>query len=225
MTKIFLVRHAQSKSNIDPRALHITTNMGIPLSPLGMQQALEVGKFIADSLPVAEDVKVWNSPYTRTRQTAIAIKEAIKIIREDKRALTATENQHVEEEESIYLAERQFGLVDNVENYREHFKFEAEHYNMHKEQNHDFFARPPLGESPFDMCMRLDFFIRTILAQDKAKTHVIVSHGAAIRGFILMAQKQPFETYTSQNPANASVRLIDNGEYVGEVFCPSEKTY
>lgn len=214
---IFLVRHAQSQSNVDPNVLKIKTNVAVNLSPIGVEQAQETGLFIADFLhmPNTEGVKVWNSPYNRTRQTANAIKDSLTV-----------RNIKYVEEETIYMAERQFGLVDDVDGYQKHFQHEAKHYDLHKQSNHDFFARPPLGESPFDMCMRLDFFIRTVLASETTvKNHIIVSHGAAIRGFILMHQKQKYEEYNCPNPYNASVRLIKDGEYKGQIFCPEKVTH
>lgn len=213
---IYFVRHAQSESNIDPNILQMQTNMAVKLSSVGIEQAQESGLFVADhmTMPNTEGVKVWNSPYTRTRQTAADIKDA----------LTVRRIQYVEEE-SIYLAERQFGLVDDVKDYGRHFEHEAKHYALHKEHKHDFFARPPLGESPFDMCIRLDTFLRTVLAQEShIKNHIIVSHGAAIRGLIMMYNKDSYETYTSLNPPNASVRLVKDGVYKGEIFVPTKVT-
>lgn len=211
--KIYLVRHAQSQSNVDLSILKLQTNMAVELSSDGFKQAEETGKFLAEHIKKGK-IKVWNSPYTRTRQTAYAIKETLK-----------NNGEIFQEEESIYIAERQFGLVDDVDNYTSYYKHEAKHYKLHKEHSHDFFARPPLGESPFDMCMRLDFFIRTILSSESdVEHHIIVSHGAAIRGFIMMHQKQKYEEYNCPNPYNASVRLIDNGQYKGEIFKPSKVT-
>lgn len=213
---IYLIRHAQSESNVDPNILQIKTNMAVKLSPIGSTQASEAGLFVADHMrmPNQDGVKVWNSPYNRTRQTAQFVKIAL-----DKRKIK------FEEEESIYLAERQFGLVDDVKEYRRHYQHEAQHYALHKEHKHDFFARPPLGESPFDMCIRLDSFLKTILAQEThIENHIIVSHGAAIRGLIMMDQRHKYETYNSLNPPNASVRLIKDGVYKGEIFVPSHVT-
>lgn len=140
---IFLVRHAQSESNIDPNILKIQTNMSVNLSNVGTMQAKETAHFLYNNTASNPDsVKIWNSPYTRTRQTAQAIKEHF-----------IEQGTSFSEEESIYIAERQFGLVDDAKDYHVHFPHEANHYNLHKESKHDFFARPPLGESPYDMCI------------------------------------------------------------------------
>ncbi len=213
--KIYLVRHAQSNSNIDARILQNQTNMSVELSDIGIKQATETGAYLAEHLSLSEDnIKVWNSPYTRTRQTAGILKSQFDLV-----------GLKYSSAESIYLTERQFGLVDDVANYWQIYKHETNHYELHKENNHDFFARPPLGESPFDTCIRLDAFLRTVLAVDTShNTHIIVGHGAAIRGLILMDQELPFEEYAPPNPYNASVRLIDQGKYVGDIFVPSIRT-
>lgn len=214
---IYLVRHAQSQANVDLNVLKLKTNVAVHLSSIGNEQAKETGWFLANHFllsPNQSEVKVWNSPYNRTRETAEHIKGALN-----------TAKIPFEEEESIYIAERQFGLVDDVHDYHKYFEHEAKHYDLHKQSNHDFFARPPLGESPFDMCMRLDFFLRTVLANEShIDNHVIVSHGAAIRGLILMHQKQKYEEYNCPNPYNASVRLISEEKYIGEIFKPSKIT-
>jgi broad specificity phosphatase PhoE len=220
---IFLVRHAQSQSNVDLNILKLQANMSVNLSEIGIAQATETGNFLAQYLANKDidgcelPVKVWNSPYNRTRDTAEIIKGrlALNFIK-------------FEEEESIYIAERQFGLVDDVQDYHTHdmFTHEANHYNLHKKTKHDFFVRPPLGESPFDMCTRLDFFLKAILPLEECqKTHIVVSHGAAIRGLIMMHQKQKYEEYACPNPANASVRQLYGKQYRGEIFKPTKATY
>jgi broad specificity phosphatase PhoE len=210
---IFLVRHAQSNSNVDNSVLHTSTNMSITLTDKGILQAKETGAFLADKIHTQGGIKIWNSPYERTRQTAKIIKDAFK----GKKIFAS--------EEHINLAERQFGLIDNVASYMDDYPHEVSHYNLHKEAQQEFFVRPPLGESAYDMCLRLDFFLRCILPSSVEKQHIIVTHGAAMRGLLMMSQKKPYEWYNEQkNPLNASVHAIIDGLYRGEVFTPSEKT-
>lgn len=215
MSKIFLVRHAQSESNEDPRVLIGKTNIGVHLTQKGVMQAREVGFALTEyHRDTKETIKVWNSPYYRTRETAKFIKESL-----------TNAGISFDQEESIYICERQFGLLDdNEEAHLTHVK-EHNHYKLHANSKHDFWARPPLGESPFDMCLRLDNFIRTILFEKHYDNHVIVSHGAAIRGFITMKQKLSFEEYSNMsNPHNASISLIDGEEYKGVVFIPKTRS-
>ena len=211
MSKLFLVRHAQSESNADPYVLTEKTNISVHLTQKGVLQAREAGLELANYLRAKkESIKIWNSPYFRTRETAQHIKNALK-----------QANISFDEEESIYICERQFGLLDDNQDSHITHKKEHEHYKLHANSKHDFWARPPLGESPFDMCLRLDNFIRTVLTEKHYDNHIIVSHGAAIRGFITMKQKLSFEEYTAMpNPHNASIQLIDESEFKGVVFTP-----
>ncbi len=211
---IYFVRHAQSTANIDANVLKTATNMSIGLSEVGQKQAQETGLFFSNKFNQSDSVKIWNSPYNRTRQTAKAIKDNLK-----------KANLIFSEEESIYVAERQFGLVDDVADYHKNYPYESKHWQMHKEHSHDFFARPPLGESGFDMCLRLDFFLKHVLGLETSiKNHIVVSHGAAIRGLIMMNQKWTYEKFNEPNPFNASVTLVNSGILEGCIFTPTVKT-
>lgn len=212
-SKIYLVRHAQSQSNVNIKILQEKTNVGVLLTEEGVKQANETGSFLSKELVNSKKiVKIWNSPYERTRQTSQLIKNVLK-----------ENNIHFIEEESLYIAERQFGLVDDAIDYKTDHPREFNHYQLHNKEKKAFFARPPLGESPFDMCQRLDFFLRCVIASESEYQHVIVSHGAALRGLIMMHDKRPYETYLDMpNPHNASVHVLDkkNG-YQGEAFKPT----
>lgn len=209
---IYLVRHAQSQSNEDYSVLHTMTNVSVSLTALGHLQAIETGVFLAEHFKDKTSVKVWNSPYDRTRLTSKAIKDTFDQMK-----------VQYSKEESIHIAERQFGLVDDVKEYKTNHLDAFNHYQLHAKEKKEFFARPPLGESPFDMCQRLDFFIRVVLANSQEENHVVVSHGAAIRGFIMMQQKWEYEEYMKMpNPYNASVHCIESNIYKGEIFVPSK---
>ena len=214
MKKIYLVRHAQSQSNVNVYELQRTPNPNISLTELGLSQAQQAGEFLSHL--DFNKAMVWNSPYHRTRQTAQVIKDNMK------------KNLSIKEKESIYLSERQFGLVDDVVDYRKHYKNEVSHFKMHSTSNTEFFARPPLGESPFDMAIRVDTFMKFEIQNSTEDIHIIVSHGAAIRGILMMTLGWKFEQYTEEpNAFNAAIRLItfDNKwQDQGYVFIPEQKT-
>jgi broad specificity phosphatase PhoE len=217
---LYLVRHAQSYANVDAKVLQEKTNVGIEITDNGIVQAKQTGEFLSQHFLASnldhKMIKVWNSPYHRTRQTAAIIKQQLVL-----------NNINFEQEESIHIAERQFGLVDDAIDYPTHHPREFAHFQLHHKEKKTFFARPPLGESPFDLCQRIDFFLRVIVASEPQYQHVIVTHGAAVRALIMMSQKLPYEQYLEMtNPYNASVRLI-NGEEgdQGEVFRPNIESY
>lgn len=210
-SSIFLVRHAQSQSNVEPVLLQTRTNVGINLTEQGIKQAKETAEFILQALKnIDKPIKVWNSPYERTRETAQYIKNCLK-----------QHNISYTEEESLYIAERQLGLVDDVKNYSKSHPHEYTHYKLHTNEKKDFFVRPPLGESPFDVCMRLDFFLRCVLEAELDHHHIVVTHGACVRGLIMMHQKLPYEEYSNMsNPCNASVHSLNASGYHGEIHRP-----
>ncbi len=211
--KIYLVRHAQSEANVNFRILRTKTNMSANITDIGHVQAKETGIYLNSVLNKNADIKIWNSPYQRTRQTAQIIKDNLKDFR-------------YEEEESLYIGERQFGVLDSAENYSHEYKEEVKHYLMHKKEKHDFFVRPSLGESPYDMCLRLDAFINFYLKTTTNTQHVLVLHGAAIKGFLMMWLKKNYEWYNEQNNShNAAIHYIDeHNKYHGEIFTPSDIT-
>lgn len=217
MKKLYLVRHAQSNANINPIHLQATPNPAVDLSAVGYSQAAETGKFLATQ--VNTNSVLWNSPYYRTRRTAEAIEKELY-------ALSGVE---IIKRESIYLAERQFGLVDDVPNYTTAYKHEHAHYNFFQEHKVGFFARPPLGESPFDLCLRLDTFINTEIETSQYDCHIIVSHGAALKAALMMALRWEYEKYDQErNSVNAGVRLLEKEGHEwrdrGYVFTPKVKT-
>lgn len=212
---IFLVRHAQSESNVDLNVLKNKSNVKVKLTDTGILQAKETANALSDLISKNEDLIVWNSPYQRTRLTADIIKEQF-----------SNKNIDFKEIESIYLSERQFGILDDTVDYESKHPSEFNHYKINQTDGTHFFARPPLGESPFDMCLRLDFFIKQILQNRKEQNHVIVSHGAAIKGFITMIENLSYEEYTDmRNVPNASISHISNDDYKGVIFIPSNHTY
>lgn len=212
MKKLYLVRHAQSQSNVDYEVLQKTPNPAINLSEAGRMQAAQAGRYLQSTLGPSV---VWNSPYYRTRETAKAIKSQL--------------TDYIERE-SIHIAERQFGLVDDVADYKTIYRDEANHYSLHSKHKVNFFARPPLGESPYDMCLRLDQFINTEIETSTHDTHVAVTHGAAIRGILMMTLRWNYELYDEEpNSPNAGIRLLekDGTDWVdrGYVFKPKNITY
>lgn len=207
---ILLVRHAQSESNVDVEVLTRKTNVAVNLTDVGRQQAIETANFLV-SQNLSGSIKLWNSPYERTRETAQSIADQLV-------------NFEIDKEESIYLTERQFGLVDDAKDYGVRKSEELAHYRLHKAHSHDFFARPPLGESPFDVCCRIDFFMKSVLENKKNigyDTHIIVAHGALIRAFVMMYLGKTYEYYRDMPlPKNASVHKLVDGVYLGEIFHP-----
>ena len=75
--RIFLVRHGESEANLDKTVNARLPDHSIALSPQGREQARKVGGYLATMLQAARCVRILMSPYTRARQTSLAIEEAL----------------------------------------------------------------------------------------------------------------------------------------------------
>jgi 2,3-bisphosphoglycerate-dependent phosphoglycerate mutase len=217
--RIFLVRHGQSLGNVD-RTVHARlADHAIPLSDAGVGQARDAGEFLARyyaDLPAVDEraIRIWTSPYKRARQTAEAILEQMR-------------GMNVDLCEHINLCEQQFGLFDGIpdENLPQLFPSEHAHYAKCEAHEGRFWARMPLGESRFDVAVRMHQAFGTF--QRDAERHgikdiVVICHGVSLRAFVMQWLHLTPEWFDSEpNPGNAWIRLIEDDEDRGYVF-PNE---
>ena len=102
---IYLVRHGESISNINKQIHKTTADHQIPLSPNGVCHAKMAGILIAQHLEQGAipyfHVRLWTSPYQRTRQTADEVEKKLHGWVKDRR-------------EHVLLCEQQFGLFDGL---------------------------------------------------------------------------------------------------------------
>jgi broad specificity phosphatase PhoE len=212
---IYLVRHGQSVANVDASVYLTTADHAVPLSDLGREQAREAGRFLNDHFSARElegtHVRLWTSPYLRTRQTADGIGESCRGFISDRR-------------EDILLCEQQFGLFDGIsdEDLPKQFPEEFAHYEKCQRHEGRFWARMPLGESRFDVALRIRLFFGTI--QRDTERHdirnvVIVCHGVTLRAFIMSWLHLTPEWFEAEkNPTNCAVRLLSDNADEGYIF-------
>ena len=216
MMRILLVRHGESLGNVDP-SIHATiADHAVPLSERGREQAREVGKTIAryyektlgDERP---HVRLWVSPYRRTRETAdeIAAHAAPWI---------------TDRVEHILLCEQQFGLFDGVpeDELPKRFPQQFEYYDMQCRFGGKFWARMPQGESRFDVAKRIHqafgTFHRDVEDHD-IRELIVICHGVTLRAFVMMWCHLSPEWFEAEpNPANCAVRVIDTRDDRGYMF-------
>lgn len=150
---IFLIRHGESISNTGENYEKKLPDHLVPLTGRGKQQARENGVWLA-AYCTAHGVdlthaRIWRSPYLRTRQTSECFNESLQIsdIRED-----------------ITLVEQQYGLFDALPEQDWGRLYPAEYAEYLRQRNHfgRLYARLPLGESPFDVAIRIHQFLGTI---------------------------------------------------------------
>lgn len=226
--KIYLVRHGESEANVNKALGMERADHTIGLTDRGLKQAAGVAAWLNDRVGTA---RVWTSPYKRARQTARVIydKLAANPVKGPSWAPTLTirvrENDLLEH---IGLCEQQFGLFDGIpdEELAKRFPDEHAHYKKHEEQEGRFYARMPLGESRFDVALRVHQTFGTF-QRDAAKSKdmanrdlIVVCHGVVIRAFVMQWCHKSVEWFEKEpNPKNCSVRLIDyDGEDAGYVY-------
>jgi len=169
--------------------------------------------------------RFWVSPYARTRQTADEVIRGINAASEH--AGSEHESKFLfDRKEHINLVEQQFGLFDGIpeDELPTRFPLETAHYNKQLEFEGRFWARMPLGESRFDVAVRVHQAFGTFHRDYEKKginQVVIVSHGVTIRAIVMQWLHRSFEWFEQErNPKNASIHMLHGQTDHGCVFCP-----
>ena len=125
--------------------------------------------------------------------------------------------------EDITLTEQQFGLFDSVPESDWGTLYPAEYAEYQRQlQNYGkFYARLPLGESPFDVAIRIHQFMGTIhrdMEKHGVDTLFIFTHGTTLRTFLLRWFHYSPEWYHEErNPKNCWIREIEDGQDLGYI--------
>eukprot|EP00873_Tetraselmis_striata_P019330 jgi/Tetstr1/439594/TSEL_028019.t1 len=169
--RLILVRHAESRGNVDESTYTDTPDWKVPLSDRGQEQAEAAGQTICDLLEEAhgDDYKlsVYCSPYERCVQTMNGILESFP----------ASKIESIRQE--VQLREQDFGNFQDLEETK---KEKAERLRYGR-----FFYRFPHGESGADvynrMTMMEDELVRDLRAGcfDRNTSILVVSHGLSVR--------------------------------------------
>lgn len=209
---IFLIRHGESVANVGENYVKRLPDHLVSLTEKGMEQAREGGEWLADYCKKhgvdMSRARIWRSPYLRTRQTSEEFNKYLGIddIRED-----------------ITLVEQQFGLFDSVpeDKWAELFPREYEEHVRQCSNYGKFYARYPLGESPFDVAIRVHQFMGTIYRdyeEHGVDTLFIFTHGTTQRTFLLRWFHYSPEWYQEErNPKNCWIREIDGSKDMGYI--------
>ncbi|MCA9599226.1 MAG: histidine phosphatase family protein [Myxococcales bacterium] len=216
--RILLVRHGESAGNVDPSVHARMADHAIPLSERGREQARVAGekldahfREVYGSPAERPPIRLWVSPYKRTRETGAGIVETAGQWLMDSR-------------EHVLLCEQQFGLFDGVPDEELPIRFpnESAHYDKCCRFEGKFWARMPLGESRFDVALRVHQAFGTF--QRDAEDHdihdiVVICHGVTLRAFVMMwCHRSPEWFEDERNPNNCAVRLIDGDGDQGYMF-------
>jgi len=212
---ILLVRHAESAANFDHDIYDSTPDHLVPLTEKGQVQARNAGKFLKDwyaNNPPKDKVRLWCSPYKRTTQTLMGMKETMGEWAWDK--CGRGKDIHFDDR----LREREWGPF-SFHHYMEDTEFQKLHPDAHKHHNlvrnsemGRYYARPMGGESVADITDRLRSFFQDLHFDIKngKKDHLIVMHGMAMMAFIYAFTKiHPRFLDDEELPDNTGIRLLD----------------
>jgi 2,3-bisphosphoglycerate-dependent phosphoglycerate mutase len=211
LQNIFLMRHALSAGNEDLTLYRNIPDHAIHLSEIGKEQSIVTGNFFAAFLLQNTEIKtggirLWYSPYLRTKQTRDGLLEG----------MADADSFFKDQREHILLTEQNYGLFDGLTDNEcnEKYPEESRKYNLCTAHNGRFYAKPPNGESRYDVCVRIHQFFGTIIRDaEKALNSVpnvfIISHGTTLRAFLMMWLHRDVEWFEKEpNPANCSIRHI-----------------
>jgi broad specificity phosphatase PhoE len=228
--RIYLVRHAESEANLDQRINTLLPDHSIELSDDGRSQARKTGEILRsillESPSVAEareaglpapPIRMWRSPYQRTRQTSEELLVGLGgFARDGGLVLDVCEKSQ--------LREQEFGLFDGVpdDELPNLFPREYAHYKKAEDNGGRFWAPMPMRESRCDVAERVHAMFGTF--HRDAERHdiadiIVVSHGVTIRAFVYAWIGYGWEWFeTQRNPGNCSIWLLENGENRGLLF-------
>jgi len=232
--RIFLVRHGQSESNVDHSVNARVADHAIHLTKEGREQAAEAGRQLAEHFAGIRDlqwnsnsgslahIRMWNSPYTRTRETADIFEAAC--LRNNSTKKENWPSWIRDRREHLLLAEQQFGIFDGLsdtEREEQYPEFQA-YYEKCKAFEGKLWPKMPLGESRFEVAQRVHQAFGTFhrdAERHNIKNIVVIGHGTTNRAFAMMWMHLPYEwMHEEPNPNNCSTRLLEDGEDKGYIF-------
>lgn len=183
MTKIWLVRHGQTDSNLEGR---FQGQLDIPLNDTGRDQA----RILADSLAEKKFHAVYSSDLLRARQTAEIITGRINLpIKIDKRL------------REIYLGDVEGLLYSEVK--------DQYGYALFERIENPVDSRMPGGESVAEIAVRFKEAIDDIACMHPGESVLVATHGLVIATMLCRVRGYPMETVYSHIPDNATAEVIN----------------
>ncbi len=172
---VWLIRHGQSIANLArqkaereklPTIDFAGREMDIPLSELGVEQSILLGRWFKFQSP--KPTLIFTSPYLRTAESARLIAENAKI-------------QNIEIIHDERIRERELGIFDRLTWLGSQQKYPDE--CAKRLEIGKFYYRPPGGESWCDVALRVRNFWRDLWLHHSEEKILIVTHEVVIRVF------------------------------------------
>jgi broad specificity phosphatase PhoE len=170
---LWVVRHGQSAGNVardhaEAAGLPMIDiefrDIDTPLSELGVEQSLALGRWFAQLPAVERPQVVLASPYVRARETARLVMEQAGLVPDRDARLRLDER----------LREKEFGILDRLTRHG----IASKHPELNAQRGHvgKFYFRPPGGESWCDVILRLRSLTEMITREHGGERVLIVAH-------------------------------------------------
>ena len=211
--KIFLIRHGESVANVTENKTDRIPDHNVLLTERGRAQSAEAGAWLTQysaglNIDPLNSV-ICRSPYIRARDTADIFNTHLGI---------------ADVRESLVLIEQSFGVFDSLPR-AEWSKVDPvgyEYYCRQKSSLGKLYAKLPMGESPFDVAVRVYQLIqdiRTSPSYAHKDAVYIFTHGTCLRAFLMRWCDYSPEWYQNEdNPLNCAIRMIDDARDYGYIF-------
>ena len=183
-----------------------TRDVDTPLSDLGRQQALALGKWFGELPPSEQPTAFLSSPYVRALESTQLILEAggfpdtSRIVHDER------------------LREKEFGILDRMTK----FGIQAEYPKLNDQRVHvgKFYFRPPGGESWCDVILRLRSVIDTLTRDYRQRRVLIVGHQVIVNCFRYLFERMTeaavLELDRKADVPNCGVTFYEFDHSVGE---------
>ena len=184
---IKLVRHGESQANIAESGQISVADHLVPLTEKGFEQAKQAGVKLGSSF--LKQSLIYTSPFLRTKQTLTAILEGAEVSPEE---IQVREDPRIREVEHGYFdVPAQKAMINTYGH---------------------FYYRYQGGESAADCYDRVSGFLESFvrsLQKTQSKQAVIITHGLALRVFVMRFLHLTVEQFDQiANPNNADIITV-----------------
>ncbi len=219
---IYLVRHGETEGNVDRTLYKVKADHAIRLTPKGVQQADDAGRFLMRHLKERQQqegrsfgrIRVWHSSYYRARETAGHI---LQQLAERFDPFSGVLTYHDEP----FLIEQKAGLFDGMtdKEFKTTYPEAAQDYEKHIRFNGRTYAQSPMGDSRLDVTKSVKHHFGSI-ARDFEKHNIrnviVVCHGVTERAFLMGWMRYCSEWFDAEkNPGNCWIRQIHGNSKTG----------
>ncbi|WP_129597115.1 histidine phosphatase family protein [Anaerophilus nitritogenes] len=187
MTRLYLVRHGQTKWNLEFRA---QGSKNIELTEKGKLQA----SLLAEKMNKYKIDCIYSSNLDRAYETALTLGEKVGI------PVSKIDD----------LREMSFGDWEGL-TMNEIQKTYESHYTVWRDQPHQ--AQIPGGETLVDVQKRALEAVHDIIKENEGKNIVIVSHGVAIKSILLGIMDIDLSNFYKISLDNTCINIIDFKDY------------